>query len=465
MSDEQQKLKQNSTYILAIGFGSILILFIALIVIWLTNVEAINRNMEVIVNKHNVKTDLLFQMRDVARTRAISLHRMAVMEDPFDRDDEYMRFYGQVGMFIEAREKFLQLLSDEEETKAWEKAREYITIGQSSQDKTVQLIIDGKIDQANEALLSEVIPAQNDVIKQLTVMLDIQKAATKKAVYEARRAYKKTRNLIITLGTLAASLGFMIALVVIGRMRMAERTLVQAGEAALEANQLKSEFLAKMSHELRTPLNAIIGYSELLEEDARDLGQTGCTGDLQKIQTAGHHLLHLINDILDLSKIEAGKLELQLKNFDIQSMIKEVVATIEPLVKKNNNKLDIQLDPDLNNMYADQLRVRQLLYNLLSNASKFTEQGTITLDASLQYIRDKKWVQFKVSDTGIGMNEQQLRRIFQAFTQGDKSVVHRYGGTGLGLAISKRFCELMGGDIKAVSHEHAGSTFTVMLPV
>jgi len=246
--------------------------------------------------------------------------------------------------------------------------------------------------------------------------------------------------------------------------KRAQAELRLAKEAAEEANRAKSAFLANMSHELRTPLNAIIGYSEMLEEEAADLGYADFTPDLQKIQTAGKHLLALINDILDLSKIEAGRMDLFLETFDLTSMLQEAVTTIQPLVEKNRNALAVHCADDLGTIRADLTKVRQSLFNLLSNACKFTAQGTITLAVSRETVDGAAWVTFRVTDTGIGMTPEQMGRLFQAFAQADASTTRQYGGTGLGLAITRRFCQMMGGDITVASAPGQGSTFTIRLP-
>ena len=241
--------------------------------------------------------------------------------------------------------------------------------------------------------------------------------------------------------------------------------LRQSQEQALAATEAKSQFLANMSHELRTPLNAIIGYSEMLEEEAADNGQTDSIPDLKKINGAGKHLLALINDILDLSKIEAGKMELYLETFDLQTMLEDVVATTRLLVQKKANTLEVRLAPDLGAMRADLTKVRQALFNLLSNASKFTDHGTITLTAAREPGNGSTgWMVLSVRDTGIGMTREQLGRMFQAFSQADASTVRKYGGTGLGLAITRHFCRMMGGDVTVASESGKGSTFTIRLP-
>jgi signal transduction histidine kinase/DNA-binding response OmpR family regulator len=235
-----------------------------------------------------------------------------------------------------------------------------------------------------------------------------------------------------------------------------------AREDAEEANRTKSSFLANMSHELRTPMNAIIGYSEMLMEEAEDVGQDDFIPDLKRIHGAGKHLLMLINDILDLSKIEAGKMTTFCETVDISAVVDEVRATVTPLIQKNSNTLVIDVAPEIGTLYTDLTKLRQTLFNLLSNASKFTDGGTITLSASA--LPESDSVVFKVSDTGIGMTPEQLSKLFQAFTQADASTTRKYGGTGLGLAISRKFCQLLGGDITVESTENVGSTFIVTLP-
>ncbi len=250
----------------------------------------------------------------------------------------------------------------------------------------------------------------------------------------------------------------------ISHAKQAREELRQAKEVAEAANRAKSTFLANMSHELRTPLNAIIGYSEILQEDAADLGYEELVPDLEKIRAAGKHQLALINDILDISKIEAGRMELYCETFDVPGLIVEVSATVQPLVEKNGNTLEVRCNPNLGSLHADLTKVRQALFNLLSNAAKFTEKGKITLEVTLNQSASESNILFSVSDTGIGMTPEQLEKLFQPFTQADASTTRKYGGTGLGLAISRHFCQMMGGDILVESQLGKGSTFTIRLP-
>jgi signal transduction histidine kinase len=241
------------------------------------------------------------------------------------------------------------------------------------------------------------------------------------------------------------------------------RELAAMTERAEAANRTKSQFLSAMSHELRTPLNAIIGYSEMLEEDCEDLGHNDYVPDLRKIHSAGKHLLGLINDILDLSKIEAGRMDLHYEVFDLANTVKSVAGMTQPLSEKNQNIFELKTAKDIGAMNADETRVRQILFNLVSNACKFTEKGTITLDVERRRTEHGDWIHFTVSDTGIGMSPEQMKKLFQSFSQ-----VHtpnqKYGGTGLGLAITRRLCQMMGGSIDVDSSPGRGTTFVVRLP-
>ncbi|MEM7016723.1 MAG: ATP-binding protein, partial [Pseudomonadota bacterium] len=241
--------------------------------------------------------------------------------------------------------------------------------------------------------------------------------------------------------------------------------LITAKETAENANQAQSRFLARMSHELRTPLNAIIGYSSLLQEETEDLKLPAVAEDLDKIHTSGEYLLSLINDILDLSKIKADKIEFFIEECDIGEVLAETREIIMPMMHKNDNEFQILSIAEIRHIRTDSTRLRQILFNLLSNASKFTKHGEITLHVYVQEEDAQNFMYFSITDTGIGMTATQLERLFEEFSQAESSIAGEYGGTGLGLAISRHFSRLMGGDIEVSSEHGVGSTFTLKLPI
>ncbi len=251
----------------------------------------------------------------------------------------------------------------------------------------------------------------------------------------------------------------------VDRRKDAEVALLDLRDKALEANRAKSAFLANMSHELRTPLNAIIGYSEMLHDDAKTDGLDNYSSDLDKIHTAGRHLLTLINEVLDLSKVEAGKMELHLETFNLPDLIQVVVSTVEPMARKNSNEVVCKGLSLVENLHADFTKVRQILLNLLSNAIKFTEHGEVALVVKNEVVDGVEGVEISVIDSGIGIGKEAINTIFKPFQQADASTTRRYGGTGLGLALCRNFCEMMGGNIWVTSEIGSGATFSIWLPL
>jgi signal transduction histidine kinase/DNA-binding response OmpR family regulator len=293
-------------------------------------------------------------------------------------------------------------------------------------------------------------------IEQLERRLEREKRARKAAEMIAEEKTREIYDANIRLQQLNNHLEELV------RQRTAE--VAAARDEAIRASQAKSDFLASMSHELRTPLNAIIGYSEILLEESDDLVRPELRPDLKKIRGAGKHLLGLINDILDLSKIEAGKMDLFLESIDVAALLADVSATVQPLMAKNGNMFEVRCDLGLGVAHSDQTKVKQILLNLLSNAAKFTKQGRITLAARRLARGENDRLEFEVSDTGIGMTTEQMAKLYSAFSQADASTTRNYGGTGLGLAITKHFCVMLGGDVTVRSELGKGSTFVVTLP-
>lgn len=245
---------------------------------------------------------------------------------------------------------------------------------------------------------------------------------------------------------------------------MKARQLERERDRADAANRAKSQFLANMSHELRTPLNAILGYADMLREDAEEAKRDSDVEDLKRIDRAGRHLLGLINDLLDLSKIEAGGLELEILEFSLRQQVDDVIQTVKPLADKQGNELVLVYDGAVDAMRSDPTRLRQCLLNLLSNACRFTHQGTVTLEVVPQPVGDQPGVAMRVIDTGIGMTPEQQARVFDPFVQASSSTARKYGGTGIGLAITRRLAQLLGGDVKVTSAEGEGSTFSLTVP-
>jgi signal transduction histidine kinase/CheY-like chemotaxis protein len=332
----------------------------------------------------------------------------------------------------------------------------YQTFGVTADETENQLVYElgnGQWDSpALRTLLEDVVP-MSSVFNDFELEHDFPGIGRRVMLLNARKLRQRNHAELLVL-----------AMEDVTERRRAEAEVARAKDAAETANRTKSLFLANMSHELRTPLNAILGFSEMLQEEAVERHLLDFDADLRKISSSGRHLLGLINDILDLSKIEAGRMELRIEVFEIPALIAEVALTIEIQVAKNGNTLEIACDPAIGTMRGDLGKVRQGLFNLVSNAAKFTHGGRIQVAAERHLMDGGDWILFRVTDTGIGLSSEQILRLFQPFTQADASTTRRFGGTGLGLALTRRFCQMMSGDVTVQSVEGEGSVFTIKLP-
>jgi len=490
-------MPQNSRKTIILGASTILLLMFILIVSGISLIKVSHQRVDVIIDGYYVKISHLSALRDTARERAISLHRIFLLTDEFERGDEIQNFYSLAGDFIQSREYLDNIPMDVEEQEAYAKIISRVQIGGQLQLDTVEKVLAGEINWAHSLLIDKVLPAQDEVMGNISAMLQLMGARVDEAAHDVSNFYHKAVMLMSIIGGAIFLLSGYIVYYVVSKISRIEaesanraekladtnkelvsltenlegmvesRTheLADARDHAVSANKAKSTFLANMSHELRTPMNAILGYSEMLIEEAEDVGQDDFVPDLKKINQAGTHLLSLINDVLDLSKIESGKMEAFAEDLDVGALIDQVAGTVQPLMSKNNNQLIIKRGEQLCHAHQDHTKMRQSLLNMLSNAAKFTHEGTITLQVERKPQTDGEWLVFSVTDTGIGIPADKLEHVFEEFSQADSSTTRDYGGTGLGLPISRRFCIMLGGDLTVRSSAGEGSTFTMQVPV
>jgi signal transduction histidine kinase/DNA-binding response OmpR family regulator len=476
---------------LLVAFLAIVALLIALGAIGLYELSAVNQRTEELI-KSERKIAAYRQVQHDTTSQLYSISSALLVSDERTLDSA-LRQLNQFGYDLER----LQFVA-KDEIKLLGKVRQEYDRFIAVVTRVVELIRSGHVAEAREAQLKEARPLANRLERLTNELVNKAEADVVAGIEASGEAYHSSQTIVaaFVLGAivLALILGRTISLSLIGPIREINTRLheIASGDftqrvkignrdelGALAANvnrtseqlgnlyrqlemasEHKSAFLASMSHELRTPLNAIIGYSEMLYENAQEEGQDEFLPDLAKIRDAGRHLLGLINDILDLSKIEAGKMDLYLEDVDLASLIEEVRSIVEPLAAANANQLEIACAPAFGTLYTDRTKLKQSLLNLLSNAGKFTHEGRIRLE-----VRPADGeISFIVRDTGIGMTEEQLGRLFQAFSQADVSTTRQYGGTGLGLAITKHFCEMLGGKIAVESAPGRGSTFAITLP-
>jgi len=469
------------------GFSAMLsiVAILTLIGIW-WGVGSLQSQLDTLVEGQINKIRLAVDMRNYARQRTHSIQRMILLEDPFDRDEEFLRFNGYGAKFVVARTEFLSLPLSARESSVIEAQGELSRQVVPLQREVVDLVAVDEIEKAKYILMDKSLPIQDKVIEKLVELHTIQEEATALSISEFNKNNDRLNVWIILLSGISGIIGLCVATLVIRRfnkeallrnkqlidieksrvaLEKSGEALMQAKDQAEEANRGKSYFLANMSHELRTPLNAIIGYSEMLVEDLTNEAQSEQKEDCLKIHSSGKHLLKLIDEILDLSKIEAGRMDIDLVQMSLAPVVSEVISTVQPLMTEENNKFKLEYDDtELGMLHSDPVKIKQILLNMLSNAAKFTHDGNITLRINPRQEEGQDWVVFSVNDTGIGMEPSRLQQLFKPFTQADVTTTRVYGGTGLGLSITKHFCEMLGGQIEVSSNLGGGSTFTVSLP-
>lgn len=473
---------------IAISFALVLGLMLVMILFDLSRMKVMQEKLDIIVKEHSVKTGLMMTMRNGIYERQVSLRNILLMDDVFQRDQGKMVFNNFAANIIQARNDFSEMPLNEQERTILDEINQAMRVAYSAQVKLADKSIyqnDVKITQED---INSTFVTQEAFIQSLDKMIKLQKEATQNAVMDAEKSYSDATTSIYVLGGSALLLGSLVAFFIIrlttaqankvnhamieledARERLEERVKIRTAELAyardeaLASNKAKDTFLATMSHELRTPLNIIVGYSELLEEASDSIDTELLNADLRKIQVAANHQLKLINSLLDISKIEGGKLDLVPHDFDIESLIKEVSSSAAPLMSKNNNKFIIKCSYGIGMMYSDKMRALQILLNIISNSAKFTTDGEVTLDVYKSKNGDD--IIFDIIDNGVGIAEKYLNTLFDEFTQEDSTTTRQYGGTGLGLSISRKLAKLLNGDITVKSVKDKGSTFSIRLPI
>ena len=445
--------QNNSKQLITLGFSTVIVLVLLLAIVTLNRVNAVKTSFERVVEVHNVKIELAMTMREAIRLRKISMHKMLITEDVFERDDELQKFYSYAGIYRVAREKLAKFEPDKEESSINLRLNQQTRISQPVNRHVTELINDNMPIAEIKPMLEKAATNQDKVLELLNELVAHHKARSSNAVANAQQEYSTMLTFTITLGSI-------IILIIVGIGVFVGRYVTKQNTALLNATEAKSSFLAVMSHEIRTPLTSIIGFGESLQEN--NFSTSNENKAVSSIVRNGKHLLQIINDVLDLSKVEAGKIEPEQIDTPLFELVRDIVEITEPEVKEKNLAFRINYNfPLPTNLITDPVRLKQILINVCSNATKFTASGYISIDIS--YRLENNMLDFLVSDTGIGMSKDQQEKIFDSFTQADSSTTRRFGGTGLGLHLSKQFAEILGGDITVKSQRHKGSQFTVSI--
>jgi len=482
MMISQHSRKIAASFIVVLGLSLVMISYD------LSRMAIMQSKLDIITKEHNLKTSLMTTFQRGIYERQVNLRNIMLMDDPFDRDLGKDKFNSYAVTIVEARSKFLSLPLNEKEKKLIKNISAAMVVAYDAQLSLIDAsIYDGR-NNFTKKELDIAFETQAVVLDMVKEMIALQQEATAESVKDAEKSYQEAKTSVYVLGGSSLIFGVFVAIFIIRltesqvlkvndtlseledshnelENRVDERTeqLAQARDAALASNKSKDNFLATMSHELRTPLNIIIGYSEMLVEQAEEENARGFIPDLKKIRAAAIHQLKLVSNILDISKIEDGRLVINPIEFDLEKLISEVEEAARPLIAKNNNKFEVSYMPYMGMMFSDNMRIHQILLNLLSNSAKFTQDGLVTLNITKSDNGEE--VIFEVRDSGVGISETYMNEVFDKFTQADSSTTREYGGSGLGLSISKDLSRQLNGDITVTSIENEGSIFTLTLPI
>ncbi len=445
--------QNNSKQLITLGFGTVIVLVILLAIVTMNRVNSVKTSFARVVEVNNAKIELAMTMREAIRLRKISLHKMLITEDVFERDDELLKFYDYAGIYRIAREKLATFEPTKEESSINSRLNEQTRISQPVNRNVTELISDNVPIIEIKPMLTKAAANQSKVLELLNELVAHHKVRSSNAVANAQQEYKSMLTFTITLGSI-------IILIIVGIGVFVGRYVTKQNAALLNATEAKSSFLAVMSHEIRTPLTSIIGFGESLQEN--NFSTANENKAVNSIVRNGKHLLQIINDVLDLSKVEAGKIDMEQIDTPLFELIKDIVAITEPEAKEKGLVFKINYNfPLPANIITDPVRLKQILINVCSNAIKFTASGYVSINIS--YGHETNMIDFLVADTGIGLSTDQQEKIFESFTQADSSTTRRFGGTGLGLHLSKQFAEILGGDITVKSQRHKGSQFTISI--
>jgi signal transduction histidine kinase len=482
-------MQLRTTHYLTLALATVLFALLLLLGLSLSHMNEMEERSSQITNEHLAKQQLINIMRDGIRVRQISLRTAVLLPRFEDREKEIKRFYQYANPVADARNRLMETALDEKERQLIQEISLAMSVAYPLQNEMIEDALFELSIRDIDSRLKTVFDAQAKVVNLLSDLSVYQTKLKTDANAHSEHEFGQSHDFILGVGLAAFIFGILSSLFIVRFTRQQEsrvdlaiqnlremnanleqtveertRDLSLARDQALALSKTKSQFVANMSHELRTPLNAIIGYSEMLKEELESLDNPGITKDLDNIYAAGRQLHTLVDQVLDLSKVESGKLEIHPGWFDIARFLDNIYRIALPTVTANNNRFSVNYADDIGRMNVDNMRLRQILLNLLNNAGKFTKDGEVTLDVIRQQRSDRDWIMFTVSDTGIGIEPSMFSTIFKEFTQADPSTTRAYGGTGLGLAICQQLCVLMGGYIAVDSQLGEGSRFTVTLP-